>query len=111
MHHRNSYVNQIDPETNAINFKIGHELMVEDQYFDGYMVPTKKRDAVDFTAARENCEDSAHYVRSASEYVDARTAAPGAPEEYINMVSPSQERESAFTFPKKASVRYTKVGL
>ena len=120
IHHRNSYVNQIDPASGFINFLIGQELLLGEEGGpqqppggnddDGYMIPNNsnkdnnKSDlnheprksemvVVDFARARENCENSAStYVRSASEYVDD-TGDTGrtVPEGYINMTSPIPE--------------------
>jgi len=56
INHRNHYVNQIDPNTGAINFNIGQEALVHD--------------APDFPTDRERNENSMQtYVRSSSQYL------------------------------------------
>jgi len=123
INHRNYFVNQIDPNTGAINFNIGREALV--------------RDAPDFPTEREQNETSMQtYVRSTSEYVTTNetqaTAATYLPMEsdvgvdnqsYLPMTSPTPcapPQAFPFTAPEQsrvgfvkpegrgASVRYTK---
>ena len=67
MHHRNSFVNQVDPLTGNINFEIGKELL---RLSSGGQV-------MDFATVRERTENSAHYVRSNSDYVTSNATTEG----------------------------------
>ena len=98
IHHRNSFVNQIEPETGLIKFDIGRELLTSNS----------GGKQVDFATQREHVENSAHYyIRSASEYVTSNGTAP---EGYLDMASPPPTPQAQFSFNKKSgnSVRYTK---
>jgi hypothetical protein len=98
IHHRNSYVNQIEQETGLINFDIGRELLATNS----------GGKPVDFATQRELGENSVHnYVRSASEYV---TSNGKAPEGYLEMASPPPTPQTQFSFNRKNgnSGRYTK---
>ena len=101
IHHRNSFVNQVDPHTGVLNFNIGQELLKR----------TSGGQTMDFATERERLENSAHYMRSASEYVvtngEVRPGSPG----YLDMTSPSPTARAQFNFNTKTrggSVRYTK---
>ena len=59
IHHRNKFVNQVDPKTGIINFDIGKDLLKR----------TSEGQDVDFATERETVENSAHYVRSVSESI------------------------------------------
>ena len=67
MHHRNSFVNQVDPHTGNINFDIGKELLRMSS--GGQMM--------DFATERENTEHSAHYVRADSDQVTSNGTTEG----------------------------------
>ena len=98
IHHRNSFVNQIEPETGLINFEIGRELLLTNS----------GEKPVDFATQREVGESSVHYyVRSASEYVTSNGTVP---EGYLEMTSPPQTPQAGFSFKRKTgdSARYTK---
>ena len=100
IHHRNSYVNQIEQETGLINFDIGRELLATNS----------GGKPVDFATQRELGEYSVHYyVRSASEYVTSNGTAPP-PEGYLEMASPPPTSQAQFSLYRKNgnSVRYTK---
>ena len=61
IHHRNSFVNQVDPKTGIINFEIGKELLRL----------SSRGSHMDFATRREREETSAHfgYDRNSSDYV------------------------------------------
>ena len=96
--HRNTFVNQIEPETGLINFQIGRTLLRGNN----------RAEPVDFAKEREEVENSAHYyVRSASEYTTTpRVVLDG----YLEMTSPPPTPSTRFTLSKNptGSVRYTK---
>ena len=97
IHHRNSFVNQIEPETGLINFEIGRELLGVNS----------RGKPVDFATQREQGENSVHYyVRSASEYVTSNGTIP---EGYLEMASPpSTPARLSLNRKNTDSVRYTK---
>ena len=67
IHHRNKFVNQVDPKTGIINFEIGKDLLKR----------TSEGQDVDFATERETVENSAHYVRSVSENITGHTSGDG----------------------------------
>ena len=67
MHHRNSFVNQVDPQTGNIDFDIGKELLRM----------CSRGQVMDFATERERTENSAYYVRSNSEYVTSNGTTEG----------------------------------
>ena len=97
IHHRNSFVNQIEPDSGLINFEIGRELLETNS----------AGKTIDFATQRELEENSAHYyVRSASEYVSTNE---NVPDGYLDMTSPLPTSRNHFSFGNKnGSVRYTK---
>ena len=97
IHHRNSFVNQIEPDSGLINFEIGRELLETNS----------AGKTIDFATQREVEENSAHYyVRSASEYVSTNE---NVPDGYLDMTSPLPASRNQFSFGhKNGSVRYTK---
>ena len=60
--HRNSFVNQIDPKTGNINFKIGSE----------FMSRTSGGQLKNFATEREEVENSANYNRNIDGYLSKK---------------------------------------
>ena len=54
IHHRNKFINQVDPMSGIINFDIGKDLLGV----------TSAGDEIDFPTQRERVETSAHYLTS-----------------------------------------------
>ena len=57
IHHRNKFINQVDPNTGIINFQIGKDLLGV----------SSAGEEIDWPTERERGESSAHYLTSAEE--------------------------------------------
>ena len=112
IHHRNKFVNQMDPKTGIINFEIGKDLLKR----------TSEGQDMDFATERETVENSAHFMRSVSENNTGNSSGdgylgnkkPGLVILFIiclfTLVMSSPTARTQFNFHKRNghSVRYTK---
>lgn len=80
IHHRNTFINQIDPQTGLIDFSIGRHI-------------NSTGEEVDYPRERERHENSAHYVRSASQWEEDNSGA--VPPGYLDMSSAQSPRHNA----------------
>ena len=110
IHHRNKFVNQVDPKTGVINFEIGKDLLKR----------TSEGQDMDFATERETVENSAHFTRSVSENITGNGAEDGYLGTHIAMLfwfchfifpvmsSPTARTQFNLNQRNGHSVRYTK---
>ena len=67
IHHRNKFINQVDPNTGIINFDIGRDLLRV----------SSAGEEIDWPTQRERGEASAHYLATTSQTGEEAAAAGG----------------------------------